>query len=147
MANGIALCILVVCFSYLFYFRFYFQEKKETLVFDNRVLSVIDGLYLSGMKFGCTAFEMRAYAKDLLKKAHSLPDTETLLKHTVTNSGIPALDGFTFRSHTGLFGDHITFALLCIINFAKECDNFSLLHQCEQLLLEARDMGTHYSNS
>ena len=147
MANGIALCILVVCFSYLFYFRFYFQEKKETLVFDNRVLSVIDGLYLSGMKFGCTDFEMRSYTKDLLKKAHALPSTEFLLEHTVTDSGIPALDGLTFRSHTGLFGDHITFALLCIIDRAKKYDKSSVVHHCERLLLEARDMGTHYFNS
>lgn len=144
MVGGIMLCLLVTAFAYLFYFRTYFEEKRNILIFNNRVLSVIDGLYLAGVNLGCTDFEMRSYAKDLLAKAHALPGNEMLLEHTVIDSGIPAIDGFTFRSHIGTHGGHITFALLCIIDRAKKYDKISVVHHCERLLLEAQSMESHY---
>lgn len=122
--------LFVVGISYLIYFRPKWEEKRDALIFDNRVLATIDGLYLSGMNFGCSDFAMRNHARHLLEKAHALPNNQFLLEHTRAN-------GYTFRSHMGLYGDHINFALLCIIDYAKVDENEDLIKQCEQLLISS----------
>ena len=136
------LVAFICALAYIVYFRGMFERKRDRQAFDNRVLATIDGLYLSGVNFGCTDFEMRSYATRLLEKAHALPDNQTLLEHTISARG-SAFHGSVFRSHTGLHGDHITFALLCIIEYAKDHDNQTLITQCEQLLIEARHIGHH----
>ncbi len=133
-------CLLV--FFGIFYSVFLLPKRKEQrdwLIFENRVLAVIDGLSLSGMRFGCADFEMRSYASYLLDKAHELPGNQTLLSHTPTYQS-----DVTYHSHTGLHGDHLTFALLCIIEYGKEHDNIELISQCEQMLKESRIMEAHY---
>lgn len=132
--------VVIALLAWLIYFRPKNQDKNDALIFDNRVLATIDGLYLSGMKFGCTDFEMRAHARRLLEKAHTLPDNEFLLEHTITDPNSNWND-YTFRSHIGLYGEHITFALLCIIDHA---DNEELIVKCEQLLIQARHTQIPY---
>ena len=122
--------LVLALLAWLVYFRPRQKAAHDALVFDNRVLATIDGLYLSGMKFGCTDFEMQGHARRLLEKAHALPGNQTLLKHTCPN-------GYTYHSHTGLYGEHITFALLCIIDYA---DDKQLIAQCEKLLIDAHYM-------
>lgn len=134
----------ILALVWLIYLRPKFERKKDALIFDNRVLSFIDGLYLSGMRFGCADFEMRSYVARLLRKAHALPGTEHLIEHAISVPQWPKLDGMIFRSHIGLHGEHISFAILCIIEYAKEYDKHDLLVQCDQLLTEARQMGVNY---
>lgn len=131
--------LMLAALFYVIYLRPKQEERREQLIFDNRVLATIDGLHLSGMKFGCTDFEMRAYAKRLLEKAHALPGNQLLLKHTTRH-------GYTFYSHTGLHGEHITFALLCIIDYAEGYDDQDLITQCEKLLKAAQIAAAHYHN-
>lgn len=140
--NFFACAVFIYAFLDLLVFQNMRERKRDRLAFDNRVLATIDGLYLSGVRFGCTDFEMRSYAKKLLEKAHALPSNQTLLDHTISARG-STFHGSVFRSHTGLHGDHITFALLCIIEYAKDHDNQKLVTQCEQFLIEARHMGHH----
>lgn len=143
--SGLLTGLLVIAgLVYVIFLRPRFEDKRDALIFDNRVIAVIDGLYLSGMKFGCTDFEMRSYARRLLKKAHSIPDNQTLLSHTIVAPDRPNIDGWTFDSHTGIYGDHIVFALLCLIEYGKETGHQNLITQCEQLLLDARQMKIHY---
>lgn len=131
---------LIGILAWVFYFRPKHDIREDSRIFDNRVLATIDGLYISGMKFGCTGFEMRAHARRLLEKAHALPDNQTLLSHTIYDPE-SGWNGHTFHSHIGLNGEHITFALLCIIDYT---DDSELVAQCEGFLREARYMESHY---
>ena len=140
----LSVLLVIASLVYVIFLRPKFEDKRDALIFDNRVIAVIDGLYLSGMKFGCTDFEMRSYARRLLKKAHSIPDNQTLLSHTIVAPDRPNIDGWTFDSYTGIYGDHLVFALLCLIEYGKETGNLELIAQCEHLLLEARIMAVHY---
>lgn len=139
---------LAYAFAEMIYFSPKREEKKEALIFDNRVLAVIDGLYLSdsGINFRCTEKQMRSYASLLLEKAHALPGTKTLLSHTIAYLDHPNVIGRTFHSRIGTHGQHIVFALLCIIEYGKDHDNLELIKQCEQLLLTAHTMGATYNS-
>lgn len=120
--------LMLAALFYVIFLRPKQEKRRDQITFDNRVLGFIDGLYASGMKFGCTDFEMRAHARRLLEKAHALPSNQLLLEHTCSN-------GFAFRSHTGLHGDHICFALLCIIDRADPERDAELISQCEAMLI------------
>lgn len=137
LSVSLAGILMLAALFYIIYLQPKQEKRREHLIFDNRVLATIDGLYLSGMKFGCTDFEMRAHAKRLLEKAHTFPGNQLLLEHTTKH-------GHTFHSHTGLHGDHISFALLCIIDYAKGCDDQDLITQCEKLLKQTRHTVSHY---
>lgn len=134
------LVIFIAMFSELIYFGPTRERKRNNLIFDNRVLATIDGLSLAGMNFGCADFEMRSHARRLLEKAHALPDNQLLLEHTISAPDTTR-HGLTFRSHTGLHGEHIAFALLCIINYT---DNPELIQQCERLLTQSSHTQIHY---
>lgn len=114
----------------------YFHPKREAakdrLAFESSVLATIEGLYLSGINFGCTDFEMRAYAKRLIDKARNLPGNKccSLLPHTTSKGHY--YSGSTSRN------DYAVFALLCIIEYAKEHDNQDLIAHCECMLPEAQ---------
>lgn len=139
-AEALTSVLVIGGLVYLFFLRPKIEAAKYSRIFDSRVLSVIDGLHLSGIKFGCTDFEMRAYTKQLLDKAHSIPSAETLLTHTFYRNQ----NCWTFNSHTGLHGEHTTFALLCVIDYCKNYDKPDLIAQCEEMLIEAHIMEAHY---
>lgn len=131
--------LFVGSLAYLFYFRPKIEEANKVRIFDHSVLAVIDGLFLAGMHFSCTDFEMRSYVSNLLQKAHQLPGNQMLLSHTCTTNRLG-----TFNSHIGLHGEHIIFALLCIIQYGKDYNKPDLIAHCEEMLIEARIMEAHY---
>ena len=135
---------LTIGFVYIFFFKDKFEEKRQNLIFDNRVLGFVDALYLSDIKFGCTDFEIRTYVKQMLEKAHSLPGNETLLTHTISHIERPNVQGWIFESRTGTHGEHMIFTLLCIIEYAKACNRPDLIAMCEEMLFEARLHVIHY---
>lgn len=134
--------LMLAALFYIIYLQPKQEKRREQLIFDNRVLATIDGLYLSGMKFGCADFEMRAHARRMLEKAHALPDGEYLLSHTITMHS--AGRGRFFRSRIGLHGEHRHFALLCIIDRADPHYNAELIAQCEEALLLSPDSVISY---
>ena len=140
----ISIVLGIVTIIYLVYFRPKLEDAEEKRIFDNRVLGFVDGLYASGMKFGCTDSEMRIYVTQMLNKAHKLPGNQTLLEHTIRSPNRPGIDGRTYRSHIGLHGEHIHFALLCIIHRVDSYYRADTIVQCEQLLLETPDFTISY---
>ena len=134
---SVSTLLLIASIAYIVYFRPKFEESQNQRAFDDRVLGFIDGLYISGVKFGCTDFEMRHYVKMLLSKAHALPGNQFLMEHITAK-------GWGYTSRTGLHGDHMTFALLCVIQYAKECENNELISLCEDMLVSARVSEVHY---
>ena len=135
--------LIVAALAYLFYFKPRTDKRNNDDIFDSRVLSVIDGLYVSGMAFKCTDSQMRSYARSQLERAHNLPSTQSLFEHKIATLG-NAWRGSVIRSHIGRHGEHVTFALLCVIEYAKENNNQHLLTQCEQMLIEANSMERNY---
>lgn len=139
------LSILLALFPiiYLAYIHPKQEKREDRQAFDNRVLAVIDGLYISGMKFGCTDSEMRHYAMQMLEKAHKLPSGQYLFDYTITNRESKGY-GRTFKSRIGLHGEHIHFALLCIIHRVDSYYHADTIAQCEQLLLETPNSSIFY---
>lgn len=134
--------LMLAALFYVIFLRPKQEKRRDQITFDNRVLATIDGLSLSGMKFGCADFEMRAYAKRMLEKAHALPDGQYLLSHTITTH--PVGRGRFFRSRIGLHGEHMHFALLCVIDRADPYYNAELIAQCEEALLLSPESQTSY---
>jgi len=129
--------LLIIGFIYIFFLRGKIEEERNNLVFDNRVLGFVDALYLSGVKFGCSDFEMRSYVKSQLSNTHSLPGNKRFFEYTATN-------GMKYSSTTGLRGDHALFAILCIAQYASECNNTKLISWCESTMESARRISIHY---
>lgn len=128
--------LALVGLVYLFFIQPKFERYRDNLIFDNRVLGFIDGLYLSGIRFGVPDFHMRSYVKDQLRKAHELPGNQFLIEYTCAN-------GWHFSSHTGT-GDHMLFALLCIAQFAKGNEDDELVAWCEEHMILAHKNRIHY---
>ncbi len=122
---------LIYAFCEIVWFQPIRKRHRNNLVFDNRVLGFIDGLYFSEIvSFGCADFEMRRYVEDQLSKAHQLPRNQFLIEYTTSS-------GQLYCTHTGLHGDHILFAILCIAQYAKERNNAELVSWCESRMLLA----------
>lgn len=122
---------LIIGFLDMFWFSSIREKKRNNLIFDNRVLGFIDGLHFSEVvRFGCADFEMRRYVEDQLSKAHKLPGNQFLIEYTTAS-------GQCYCTHTGLHGDHILFAILCIAQYAKERNNAELVSWCESRMLLA----------
>ena len=125
--------------AYIIYFRPQFEKDRDTLIFDNRVLSFIDGLYFSELdellnkKPYCSfTINLRPYVERQLSEAHKLPSNQCLIEYTAT-------DGYLYCSFPS--NGHALFALLCIAQFAKDRDNTELVEWCESKLNRA----SHYS--
>lgn len=125
----VGLVVVLVLLAYIVYFKPKAEEKAANALFDSRVLSVIDGLYLAGLRFRCSLWEMQGYAKDVLRVAHLKPGNACYIEYT-------AKSGFVYRAH--VCSDHALFALICILQYAACDDNAQLTEQCEALLGEAR---------
>lgn len=130
------LCSIFILFAlfYIVYLKPKYEKKRHDLLFDNRVLGFVDAVYFMwecseapGFRFYCSNSQLRDYIRTQLEKAHSLPDTKLLIRHTVRS-------GYCYSSHIGLHGEHTVFALLCMIQYAKETDNDQLLYWCESHL-------------
>ena len=128
--------LLISIFAYLFYFRPKFDNKHADEAFDNLVLGVIDGLILADVPAGLCANDLRSYVRRNLAGAHKLPDGEYLINYTATN-------GFRYTSQTGR-GDHILFAILCLVRYADDTSNAKLLAWCEANLEAARKGGFNW---
>lgn len=114
---------------YIVFLKPYFEEKKNALEFDNRVIGFVDSLHLSGIDLGCSEYELRCYLKSQLEKAHKLPGNQSLIEYTTA-------DGFHYCSHLGK-EDFKLFALLCIAQYAMEIGNSKLIFWCESRMHEA----------
>lgn len=128
--------LLAAFFIYIIFLRPKYEKSRNDLIFDNRVLGFIDGLYLADIDLGCTDFEMRSYVKDQLSKAHDLPDNQFLIEYTTAH-------GYRFHSRTGN-NDHALFAILCIAQYAKEHCDAEVASWCEANLLLASKDSIHY---
>ena len=123
--------------SYLIFYLPKAEEKKHNAVFDNQVLGCVDGLYLAGdslhgpgdVHFGCALHEMRNYVQHQLSLAHQRHDGEPLIQHTTAK-------GRRYTSST-VRGAHALFAILCIIQYAKEQGIEDLITWCESFMLDA----------
>jgi hypothetical protein len=134
--SSLAIFLTIAGSVYLIWLRPYLDRKREQELFARSVLSFIDGLYIAGIAFSCTADEMRNHARSLLEKADKLPGNQHLLQHTTES-------GFTYKSFTGS-GDHMLFALLCVIDYAKLYSNDKLLQWCESELESSRKAAIGY---
>ena len=128
--------LLIASLAYIIYFRPKFEEDRDNLIFDNRVLAFIDGLYFSGIDFRCSIYDLRPYVEHQLIKAHQLPGNQFLIEYTAKN-------GYSYCSHTGK-NDYALFAILCIVQYAKERDIDHLVSWCESELEHARKYGIHF---
>lgn len=128
--------LVIAGLVYIFYFRPKFEKAHSDAAFDHRVLGFIDGLYLSGINFGCSASEMRHYVEHRLAEAHQLPGNQFLIEHVTSQGRI-------YYSHMGTH-DHMLFALLCIAKYAKTRGNDDLLSWCETKMRAAEVAWSHY---
>lgn len=136
LSNWIITLFIVSSLIYIVYFHPKREEEREHLKFDSLVLGFIDGLYLTEIEFGCTAFDMRRYIKQQLAKAHALPGNQFLIEYTTAA-------GNRFCSHTGNT-DHALFAILCIAQYAREQGNTELITWCESMMDSARRNSINY---
>ena len=128
--------LFVSSIVYVIILRPKFESARNNLIFDNRVLGFVDGLYFAEIKFGCSDSEMRQYVKEQLSKAHQLPGNQFLIEYTTAN-------GFRYFSHIGN-GDHYLFSILCIAQYAKDRNNTALVYWCESMMDLARKSGINY---
>lgn len=130
--------LLIAGLIYIIFLRPLFEKRRNELIFDNQVIAFIDGLYFSGIEFGCPISDMRIYVKNQLSKAHQLPGNQFLIEYTTSN-------GYRFCSHTSP-NDHMLFAILCIAQFAKEYNNDELKSWAEpKMLIAHKESGLNYT--
>ena len=136
---GVIICAIFVLggLGYLIFYLPKAEEKKYNAAFDNQVLGCVEGLYLAGdslhgpgdVRFGCTLHEIRSYVQHQLSLAHQRHDSEPLIQHTTAR-------GRRYTSSTAR-GAYALFAILCIVQYAKEQDNEDLITWCESVMLDA----------
>ena len=132
----LSLIFAIAAFAYLFYLRPKLDDKRSKEDFDNRVLGVIDGLTLADVPVGLCSADLRSYIRRNLAGARNLPDGEYLLNYTAAN-------GFRYESYTGR-GDHILFAVLCLVRYAHDTGRPELLAWCEDHLEIAQKGGFNW---
>ncbi len=128
---------LIASLIYIVFLRSKFAQMREDLMFDNRVLGCVDGLLFALESTGTVLVaksSARSYVKELLAQAHRIPGNQFLIEHT-------APDGYTYHSHTGLYGEHYLFAILCLAKYAQDHSKEDLLTWCDSLLNQARTMS------
>lgn len=127
---------VIWCLAEIIYFEPRRKKKAEIAAFDHLVLGVIEGLALADAPVGLCVTDLRSYVRRNLAGARKLPDGEYLINYTAAN-------GFRYESYTGR-GDHILFAVLCLVRYAHDTGRPELLAWCEDHLEIARKGGFNW---